>query len=219
MSVSTLSRDSAALEQVVVLPGEFLHVFKARVPYVKYTFTDGRTAEFIKEPGTNEGVYYTNQEELIAELNYQILKRHPLIYVDPAQVTIREDQRDPEVRKRLSIIAELMAEGWAKTAPDNDMGNTNRSSNIGAASTSSIAATAAGGDGALDVNRLAAVAASMQAKKSGKVFVPPVPVENIPLTAEERALARDVQVLNPGGTDERNIGAPVLPPDAAALAG
>lgn len=217
MSVATVARDSAVLDPVIVLPGSILRVFKARVPYVKYTFNDGRIADFIKEPGTNEGVYYTNQEDLIAELEYQIQKRHPLIFIDPNQREIKEEERDPSVRKRNAIIAELMADGWVKTAPDNDMGNSVNGQNKGIATTSSIASTAAGGNGAIDVNRLAAVAAAMAEKR--KPFVPPTPVDNIPMTAEERMAAQNVQVVLPGGLDPRNDGAPALPPDAAALAG
>lgn len=175
---TNLSQSLDKLRVVHVEQTDVLHVFKAKVPYVKYAFGDGREAEFIKEPGSTYGVYYTNQPELIDELNHQIKMRHPLIFVDPAQPTIVAEDRDPKIRQRKQIIADLMAEGWMKTDPSNDMGATIQG-NLKVASTTDIAATAAGGDGANDTARLAALAAQLS-KTAAKKFVPPVPVtENL----------------------------------------
>lgn len=208
------------LAQIEVAPGETLHVFKCRVPFNKYYLTDGRECEFIKEPGTNQGVYYTNQQDIIDELNYQISKRHPLIFVDPNQKTIREEERDPEVRKRAQIVRELMADGWVKQDPTNDMGNSvNGPLKVG--TTSSMAAVAAGGDGASDnsrLNNLAATIAAKQAEASArpgiKKFVPPTPVVNVAPSEAEQLSNSTREVVNPGGLSEKNIGAPALPPEA-----
>lgn len=175
---TNLAQHPEKLKVVHVAPDDQLHVFKSHQPYVKYAFQDGREAEFIKEPGKTNGVYYTNQPELIAELQYQIGLRHPSIFVDPSQVTITAEDRDPKVRQRKQIIADLQAEGWVKTDPSNDMGNSIQG-NLKVASTSDIAATAMGGDGANDAARLVALAKNITAKTAQK-FVPPVPVTDLP---------------------------------------
>lgn len=175
---TNLAQHPEKLAVVRVEEKDILHVFKSRQPYVKYAFGDGREAEFIKEPGKPNGVWYTNVPELIAELQYQIQMRHPLIYVDPSDATIMAEDRDPKVRQRKQLIADLMAEGWVKTDPSNDMGNSIQG-NLKVASTTDIAATAAGGDGANDTARLAALAAKLS-KPEPKTFVPPKPVTDLP---------------------------------------
>lgn len=207
------------LAPVEVEPGETLHVFKCRVPFNKYYLTDGRACEFLKEPGSNFGVYYTNQQDIIDELNYQISKRHPLIFVDPNQKTILEEERDPEVRKRAQIVRELMADGWFKQDPTNDMGNSVNGP-LKAASTSSMAAVAAGGDGASDNIRLNALASQLALKQAQttarpgiKKFVPPTPVVTVAPTEEEILSNKTPEVVLPGGLSEKNIDAPALPPE------
>ena len=177
---TNLAAHPEKLIPVVVQEDEQLHVFKSRQPYVKYAFQDGREAEFLKEPGKTTGVYYTNQQELIDELNYQISKRHPLIFVDANEVTILAEDRDPKVRQRKQLVAELMAEGWVKTDPSNDMGNSIQGP-LNAGSTTSIAAVSAGGDGANDAARLSALASKLSEKASAsKKFVPPAAVTELP---------------------------------------
>jgi hypothetical protein len=215
MTTPTISRNALAMEPIKVQPGELLHVFKVRVPFNKYYLTDGRVCEFIKEPNSNYGAYYTNQQDIIDELNWQITKNHPLLFVDPEQVTIREDERDPEVRKRNAIIAGLIADGWVKSKPDNDMGNSVQGP-LNATSTQSMAPVSAGGDGSSEVNRLAKLSAQLAEKsatKGKKVFTPPEAVDFVPPTKEEMEANRQAQGAI-GGLDPRNLDAAPLPPEA-----
>jgi hypothetical protein len=95
-----------------------LHVFHSTMQSVKYGFTDGSMAEFIR------GRYYTDDPAKIAALQNEIRLRHPYLYVEAGKETVMSDDLDPVAVMRKQIRAELMLEMLAASGnPGRDMGS------------------------------------------------------------------------------------------------
>lgn len=144
-----------------VQPDDTLRVYKSHLPYCKYAFGNGSEAEFIK------GVYYTKNEAQIDELDAMIARGHSVFYIDPNESAIVAEDRDPMVKLRKQIRADLIAEGYAKINPDNNMGSSTQGP-LNAASSRDIAAVSAGGDGATSGAKLASLVAGLAAPSTGK---------------------------------------------------
>lgn len=142
-----------------VRPDDTLRVYKSHLPYCKYAFGNGSEAEFIK------GKFYTKNAAQIDELDSLVANGHNIIYIDPEEVEITAEDRDPIVKMRKQIRAELIAEGYAKTNPDNQMGSSVQTP-LNAASTRDIAPLSAGGDGGSGSN-MAKLVAGLVAPKTG----------------------------------------------------
>jgi len=153
---TNLANKPDKLAPSVVAPTDILHVFKSSMRYMNFVFSNGMIAEFINH------VYYTKREDQIAELNREIAFGHPQIHVDPNALTIVAEDRDPVVSLRKKIRDELIADGWAKINPDNDMGKSEQGK-LTPASTTSIAAVSANGDGTAG-HKLAVLAAELASK-------------------------------------------------------
>jgi len=103
-------------------------------------FANGKPAIFVS------GVYRTDIDWEIAELDKEVKSGHPHIYVDSAEATIESEMVDPMNALRAKIIAEFVASQEAATNPDNDMGKSTQGAVI-PANSRDIASAAAGGSG------------------------------------------------------------------------
>jgi hypothetical protein len=163
--MSTLPTNLAAklktLGAEAVQPEDTLRVYKSHLPYCKYAFGNGSEAEFIK------GVFYTKKADQIEELDTLIAKGHPVFYIDPNETEIVAEDRDPMVKMRKQIRAEILAEGFVKTNPDNDMGKSAQGP-LNAASSRDIASVSAGGNGASGDQMAKLVAGLAAANSAGK---------------------------------------------------
>lgn len=130
-----------------------LRVFKCTIPSVNFIFANGKAAIF------QYGVYRTNMEWEISELEKEIAAGHPHIYIDAAEREIDSEMVDPMNALRAKIIAEYVAAQEAAIDPSNDMGTTEQQS-VKPANSMDIAAGAAGGDGNSTSARLVKLAAS-----------------------------------------------------------
>jgi hypothetical protein len=90
----------------------------SRVPSIKYIFKNGKEAAFIG------GVFDTDFESEIVELDAEIKSGHPHIFTDASQLTVDSEQVDPieEIKKR--AIAEYLASVKAVSDVTNDRGTT-----------------------------------------------------------------------------------------------
>lgn len=114
-------------------------LFKSRYPSMNYVFKTGTIAAF------KFSMFTTTKESEIAELEDEISKGHPTIYMDPKMMYLTPEMEDPMKALRAKIIAEHMAEVAAKTSHDNDMG-TSEPGKFRAENTRDVASVAAGGD-------------------------------------------------------------------------
>jgi hypothetical protein len=87
-----------------ITPTTLLRVFKTRIPSMRYAFGNGKIADFIK------GKFYTCDPLQIAELESQVAAGHQYIFIDPAEIEIESEDRDPNVALRKKIRAELLEE-------------------------------------------------------------------------------------------------------------
>ena len=119
-----------------------LNVYKSAIPHINYIFKNGKLAVF-----TN-GVFRTDIEGEIQELETEIKLGHPHIYVDAAEKIIDSEMVDPMNALRHKIIQEFLAK-QAETAgnPDRDMGTTDKNVGVMPATSKTIAEAAAGGSG------------------------------------------------------------------------
>ena len=125
-------------------------VFKVSLPSVNYVFRNGKPASFVG------GKYLTDIPDEIAELEDEISKGHPLIFVDPNELEMDEKYLDPMVGLREKIIAEFLENQAKANDPTNDMGTSTQGSVI-PANSQDVAVAAAGGSGATLVASLAAL--------------------------------------------------------------
>jgi len=117
-----------------------LRVYKATLPSVNYIFRNGKPAIFV------QGKFATGVADEIAELDDEIAKGHPIIYVDAAEREIDSEAVDPLAALRAKIIAEYKASEAAAIDPTNDMGTSTQGA-LTPASTADIAVAAEGGSG------------------------------------------------------------------------
>lgn len=118
-----------------------LRLYKSTIPSINYIFKNGKPAIFVN------GRFATDVESEIAELDKEIKERHPLIFIDSAEVEVSSVKVDPIAAMREQIRAELVAEMAKNTNPANQMGNT-ITEPLKPASTQDIQQAAAGGSGA-----------------------------------------------------------------------
>jgi hypothetical protein len=97
--------------------GKILHVFFNSLVNCRYTFRNGKDANFLG------GRYTTDNAAEIDELNHEISEGHPHIYVKEDERTIDTTVVDPMEAIRAKVRQELLAEMAANTAKDNDRGN------------------------------------------------------------------------------------------------
>ena len=94
-----------------------LSVFKATIPSINFIFSNGKPAIFVS------GVYRTEVDWEIKELQKEISSGHPHIYIDPQETTIESDMVDPMNALRAKIIAEYVAKEKAAAGDTSrDMG-------------------------------------------------------------------------------------------------
>lgn len=125
-----------------------LKVFKAHLPSINYIFTNGKPAIFV------QGVYRTDSEWEILELEREIKLGHPHLYIDPLETEVDSEMIDPMNALRHKIIAEYKAEEAAKAGnPDRDMGTSDTQA-LKPGSTRDIAEAASGGSGVQSAARL-----------------------------------------------------------------
>ena len=117
-----------------------LKVFKATLPSINYIFRNGKPAIFI------QGKFATGVEAEITELEDEIYKGHPHIYVDKEEATVDSEMVDPIQALRAKIEAQIRAEMAAATDLSNDRGTTEPTV-LKPASSTDIMDAAAGGSG------------------------------------------------------------------------
>jgi len=83
-------------------------LFKSRMPSCQYFFVDGSRADFVS------GRFSTDDEDKIAQLDAEIKKNHPHIYVDDNEVEVDTEKQDPLEHLRTKFIAEYLKEQEAK---------------------------------------------------------------------------------------------------------
>lgn len=93
------------------------HKFCSNLPSSKYVFRDGGVANFVG------GQYLTTVQSEIDELNYEIERGHPHIYVDANETTVDSESLDPLAKLRKSIIEQYIRDQAKAVNPENDMGN------------------------------------------------------------------------------------------------
>ena len=127
-----------------------MKVFKAALPSVNYVFRNGKPGIFV------QGRYCTDIEAEIAELEDEISKGHPHIYIDKDEAEIDSNAVDPIAALRAKIEAEVRAQMAAATDPTNDMGSTTQEP-LKPASSADVSEAAQGGSGVGLAARLMAV--------------------------------------------------------------
>ena len=124
-----------------------LRVFKSTIPSVNYIFSNGKPAIF------QQGVYRTNVEWEIKELEKEISNGHPHLFIDEAEREIDSEMVDPMNALRAKIIAEYVEAQNKAVNPANDMGSTEQKP-LKPANSRDVAEAALGGDGAQLAARL-----------------------------------------------------------------
>ena len=117
-----------------------LRVFKSTIPSVNFIFANGKPAIF------QQGVYRTDVEWEIAELEKEVLAKHPHIFIDEKEREIDSEMVDPMNALRAKIISDYLAAQEKATNPMNDMGTTTQEP-LKPASSRDVAVAAAGGEG------------------------------------------------------------------------
>lgn len=117
-----------------------MKVFKAALPSVNYVFRNGKPGIFI------QGKFCTDVQSEIDELEDEIAKGHPHIYIDKAEAEIDSSIVDPIQALRAKIEAEVRAQMAAATDPANDMGATTQGP-LKPASSADVMEAAQGGSG------------------------------------------------------------------------
>ncbi len=115
--------------------------YKNALPSCNYIFKDGTTAVF------KSGEYLTNNPIRIAELDTEVMRGHPHIFIDPKDNTVTPEDMDPEKRERNKWFAVFQKEQEA--AANRDMGETDRKSDLNVANSKDLAPAMANGAGAL----------------------------------------------------------------------
>lgn len=115
------------------------NLYFSHVRSLQYITAQGKAIVFVS------GRYATKDPEEIAELDYLVSKGSKSIFKDASKLTATEADLDPERALRAKFFAEFLAEQQAQLNPENDRGTSTQGS-LNAASTTSIAAVAAGGD-------------------------------------------------------------------------
>jgi len=126
-------------------------LYKSTFKFGSFVFPNGHKADF------KGGMFATDNPYYIQELDKEIAGGHPQMYIDPNARTITASQENPMLALKRKFYEEFQAELQANLNPKNDMG-TSEQSKLNAASTTSIAPVALGGDGTSTSARLIALA-------------------------------------------------------------
>lgn len=129
-------------------------LYKSSMKFGNVIMGNGRTLHF------KAGMYITADQEEIDFLDRAVAKNEfrGMIYIDPNARTITAEQENPLLALRKKHFEEFLEEQRRMLNPDNDMGKS-EPGKLNAASTTSIAPTAAGGDASA---RLIPVAANLR---------------------------------------------------------
>lgn len=119
-------------------PQAVLHVYHSATKSMQMVTPRGKLITFIS------GKHYTDDEEVIQFLNEVVTQKRG-VSVNPAQLTIPAEERDPMTALRNKLRAELLAEMQEQLNPNKDGGTTVQGP-LNATSTRDIAAVAAGGN-------------------------------------------------------------------------
>jgi len=122
-----------------------VNLYLAYIPHSKYIFSNGDIAIF------NGGRYTTSDPGKVAELDALIRKGHPGIYVDPRALQVDPAMLDPMAVMKAKIIADFLEEQRIAAItqdPNRDMGSSDTKSGLKVGTSQSMAAIAAGGNGA-----------------------------------------------------------------------
>lgn len=87
-------------------------LYKSRMPSCQYFFKDGSRADFVN------GRFSTDEEEKIEQLDAELKKNHPHIYVDDNEVEVDTEKQDPLEHLRTKFIAEYLAAQKDKVGAD-----------------------------------------------------------------------------------------------------
>lgn len=112
---------------------KILHVFKSTMPNVNVHASNGEALSF------QQGRFVTDNEAHIALLNQAVKDRHPHIFIDPLEITVRSDMVTPMQQMRAKIIAEYIAEQAAKENPSRQMGHTEQNLKLNVAGSNQMA--------------------------------------------------------------------------------
>ena len=115
-----------------------LRVYKSTVPSIVYICKNGKPCNFI------QGVYRTDIEAEIQELDAEIALKHPQLYIDSNEREIDSELVDPVAALRASIIADYLATQAKVTDPEHNMGSY-AAGQVVPASTKNIASAIANG--------------------------------------------------------------------------
>ena len=96
--------------------------FKASLPGLNYVFKNGDIAQFIVRDNNGVGLYHTDDHEKIVELEQEVKKGNPYIFIDPNEKEVDIEALTPLARLKKQLRAEILAGGRAKTNPANNMG-------------------------------------------------------------------------------------------------
>ena len=133
-----------------------LRVYRATMPSVNFIMPNGKPIIF------QQGVYYTDKQNEIDTLDFEIKQGHPHIFVDPTNAEIASEDLDPVVAMKKKVLGMMTREQLldalkAREAevvnPSNDLGESDQSA-VKPASTQDIAPAAAGGSGSSVTARL-----------------------------------------------------------------
>lgn len=83
-------------------------LYKSRIPSCQYFFKDGSRADFVS------GRFSTDDDEKIEQLDLELVKNHPHIYVDDNETEVDTEKQDPLEHLRTKFIAEYLASQQAK---------------------------------------------------------------------------------------------------------
>ena len=115
-------------------------LYKSNMPSMKYVFTDGREAVF--RAGRFSTIEKVQQDELDAE----IVKGLPFVYVDKEEATADAGEQNLLAGLRDKIIAEYLAAQTAATDKSRDMGESDATGKLNMANSGTVADAAAGSD-------------------------------------------------------------------------
>jgi hypothetical protein len=127
------------------------NLYKSPMPFWNFIFPNGKKAVF------SQGQYMTIDPYEIEQLNGEVSKNHPMIYVDPNEIVASEERFDPMIGLRKRIAEEerarILAEMEAAINPNRDMGES-ENQRLTPASTTDIAPVTANGDAAARLSAL-----------------------------------------------------------------
>jgi len=124
-----------------VTPTKMFNQYLSSVPSIQIITGNGKAIVFVN------GKYHTDKVDEIAFLDGVVAEDRGTIYVNRDKPTVSAEDLDPMKALEAQFRAKFIAEMQAQLDPNNDRG-TSEQGKLNAASTTTIAPVAAGGDGA-----------------------------------------------------------------------